>query len=95
MSEDTTITKPEVVPEPIETKDMGTILLLRALKHVPDKIEATAQPNTMVLVYHFGNTAWTDYDRYMRGEDIMVNVRDYEAAGRELKNNIHRFSHQR
>lgn len=85
-------------PEPhqVETKDMNTIRALRALGHVADRVFATAQPGSMAVVkYLFPLTAWTDFDRYTRGETLMVAISDYESADRELKNNIHRFSSQR
>jgi hypothetical protein len=80
-------------PQAISTKDRWTILTLRVKGHVPSNIETVAMGQNSVLMYHFDETAWTDYDAYMRGEPIPIgDIREVEQAEREFKNNLHRFA---
>lgn len=82
-------------PCPIETQDRWTILTLRVKGHVPTMIEPRITGSQRILIYQFADTAWTDYDAYMRGEPIPIeDIRMVESAEREFKNNLHRFSRQ-
>lgn len=79
---------------PIVTRDRHILLTLRALDHVALKIESRMVGSSSVLVYTFPETAWTDYDRYMRGEAIPIdNIRKVWQVEDEFKNNLKRFSH--
>lgn len=83
-----------VEAKPFETKDRWTILAMRVCGHIPASIESVALGSNKVLMYRFENTAWTDYDDYMRGDirEPFGTIRQVQAAELEFKNNLHRFS---
>jgi hypothetical protein len=85
-------TNDEAREECIITKDRWTILTLRVLGHVPERIESVAYGSTNVLMFHFPNTAQTDFDRYMRGVPIPVqDIRDVVNAEREFKDILRNY----
>lgn len=83
----------DTVPAKFELKDRNTILALITLGHSPMKIEPIiVDGGQRVLLFHFEGVARPDYERYLRGEEILVDIRKYEAAERVFKNNIKRYS---
>lgn len=82
------------VAESFETKDRWTILAMRVCGHVPELIQSVALGKNKVLMYTFGDAAWTDYDDYMRGaeREPFETIRRVQSAELEFKNNLHRFS---
>ena len=65
MAEDTKVNESLKVV----TKDKWAILALRTKGHVADKIVSNIQNNQKVLMYHFTDAAYTDYDSWSRGEN--------------------------
>lgn len=85
---------PKMIPEQVVTRDRQVICFLRSRKHVPLSIALiTNEDGREVLLYTFDVTSWEDYEAYMRGEPMPIaDVRDYESADREFRNNLFRFT---
>jgi len=80
----------------ISTKDQWTIIAMAVCSHAPVKIEPleAQEGRSITLVYHFGEDAREDHDKWMRGvaEEPFITLRRVQQANTQFKNNLHRYS---
>lgn len=81
--------KKEVPP----LKDYWTVIALTTVSHVPVKIEPVNQDGRSILMYHFSDDVWPDYDAWMRGskEEPFGTIRKVKEASDQFKNNLHAY----
>ena len=81
--------KQEVPP----LKDYWTVIALTTVGHVPAEIEPIEIDGRSILLYHFGDKAWPDYDAWMRGskDDPFGTIRKVKEASDQFKNNLHAY----
>lgn len=70
------------------TKDKHTCIAVDALGHTPDKVERVEDAKNS-LYYYFPATAWEDWDKYRRGEELYVLIHKYEDAEKRFRNNLY------
>lgn len=71
------------------SKDRRICTALDALGHTPEKVERIREGVKPTLFYYFAATAWEDWDKYRRGEELMVSIQAYEQADKRFKNNLY------